>query len=247
MEQERALDHLERIGALLTSYPKISLQLQWLPRKAPFIGFRRSKQLAFEAIRVTDIAGLAEPQTIKKQKKTTREAAIEKWADRWHESPRTSLAYRTALTGPPDGKPHFSFLTARPASPTADDAANPNAHTSGHTTREQKTVKYSRSTHSTFYRFATGHAFVGDYTRRFYPLHTPEQVACPCGEPIQTVEHVLTTCPLYDAARQRHLNANGRPRTLPQLFANAKRVQALLRFLEETRACAKPRATWEPG
>jgi hypothetical protein len=246
-EQERSLDHLERIGELLLSYPNISLQLQWLPRTAPFIGFRRSKQLAFEAIRVTDIAGLAEPQTIKKQKKSTREAAVKEWADRWHEAPRTSLAYRTALTGPPDGRAHFSFLTTRPASPPTTNAAAPTTHTPERTNREPAKVKFSRSTHSTFYRFTTGHAFTGDYTRRFYPLHTPEQVACPCGEPIQTVEHVLTTCPLYDAARQRHLNANGRPRTLPQLFANAKRVQALLRFLEETRACAKPRATWEPG
>jgi hypothetical protein len=93
-EQESVLDHLERIGVLLTSYPKISLWLQWLPRKAPFIGFQRSKQLAFEAIRVTDIAGLAELQTIKKQRKTAKEAAIEEWADHWHESPHTSLAHQ---------------------------------------------------------------------------------------------------------------------------------------------------------
>jgi hypothetical protein len=108
-------------------------------------------------------------------------------------------------------------------------------------------VKFSRTTHTTLFRFITGHAFTGEFTQRFYPQHTQDDVACPCGEPLQTVEHVLLHCPLYITARRRHLAANGRPRTLPQLFANSKHVQEVLRFLEETGACAKPRARWEPG
>ncbi|KAF8480401.1 hypothetical protein DFH94DRAFT_742599 [Russula ochroleuca] len=59
--------------------------------------------------------------------------------------------------------------------------------------------KFSRLTRSTFYRVVTGHAFIGEYTRRFYPRHTREQIACPCGEPIETVEHVLLHCPRYTA------------------------------------------------
>ena len=89
-------------------------------------------------------------------------------------------------------------------------------------------------------------AFTGEYTQRFFPLHTPEQIACPCGEPIQTTEHILTNCPMYDAARRRHLSAGGPPRSLLQLFANAKQARAVLCFLEETKACAKPRVAWEP-
>ena len=107
--------------------------------------------------------------------------------------------------------------------------------------------KFSRLTHSTFYRLVTGHAFTGEYTQRFYPQHTQEQIACPCGEPVQTAEHVLLHCPLFTDARRRHLTANGRPRTLPQLFDKPKRVLETLRFLKETGACAKPRARWEPG
>ncbi|KAI0278808.1 hypothetical protein BC826DRAFT_912259, partial [Russula brevipes] len=92
-----------------------------------------------------------------------------------------------------------------------------------------------------------GHAFSGAYTQRFFPNHTPEQIACQCGEPIQTIEHILMVCPLYNEARRKHLTVGGRPRNLSQLFNHPKRVQALLRFLEETGACAKPRAVWNPG
>jgi hypothetical protein len=95
-------------------------------------------------------------------------------------------------------------------------------------------------------RYATGHAFTGEYTQRFYPPHTQEQISCPCGNPLQTIEHVLTECPLYAAACRRHLTAYGQPRTLHQLFANAKRVEEVLRFIEETGACVKPRERWEP-
>jgi hypothetical protein len=244
-EQECSLDHLRRLGELLTSFPQIRVRLLWLPKKAPFIGFRRSKQLAFEAIRTTDLTGLIEPQTIKSQKKATKEAAIRAWTVKWHEAPRTSLAYRTALLEPPDGRAHHTFQAPCPA-PTPETEPRHTTTHNGERTRELSEAKFSRATYSTFYRLITGHAFTGEYTQRFYAPHTPEQIACPCGEPIQTVEHVLTECPIYDAARHRHLSANGRPRTLPQLFASPKRVQELLRFLEETKACAKPRI-WEPG
>ena len=61
------------------------------------------------------------------------------------------------------------------------------------------------------------------------------------------MEHVLMYCPSYNNARHRLLTDKGRPRSFPQLFENPKRVQELLRFLEETGARSKPRATWEPG
>ena len=53
------------------------------------------------------------------------------------------------------------------------------------------------------YRIITGHAFIGAYTQRFYPPHS-EQITCLCSEPIQTVEHVLLSCPPYDNKRRKH-------------------------------------------
>ena len=231
-EQEAALSHLRKLGEILTSYPAANIRLQWIPRKTPFIGFRRVKQLAFEAIRTADLSQIEEPQTIKKQKEQTRRDAFTAWGVRHYQSPRTGLAYKTALRAPPDGKAHHTFQPPPPPSTNR--------------TGEQPKAKFPRAVYSTFYRIITGHAFVGEYTQRFYSQHTPEQIACPCGKPVQTIEHVLTECPIHDAARRRHLTANGRPRTLPQLFENRARVTEMLCFLEESGACAKPRAIWEP-
>ncbi|KAJ3759891.1 hypothetical protein EV360DRAFT_40953 [Lentinula raphanica] len=38
----------------------------------------------------------------------------------------------------------------------------------------------------------TGHAFVGKYYSKFVP---GENVDCPCGEALQTREHILRECP----------------------------------------------------
>ena len=239
-EQAVSLGHLERLGELLTAYPGIDITLQWLPKKIPFGGFRRAKQLAFHAIRTINQANIEEPFSLKKQKETARNDAIAKWAERWHQAPRTSLAYRTAIRTPPDGRAHHTFQPeknkSRKTPPHAEQAQG-----------REDTVKFSRLTHSTFYRFVTGHAFTGEYTQRFFPLHTQDQLACPCGEPVQTIEHVLLHCPRYTDARRKHLTVFDRPRALHQLFNKPERVLGMLRFLEETGACAKPRERWNPG
>ncbi len=165
--------------------------------------------------------------------------------ERWHQNPRTTHAYRTALVEPPNGKHHPTF---QPKGKKPCLNANTN-NLPIHPGQEgdQATVKFSRLTHSTLYRFITGHAFTGEYTQRFYPRHTPDQVACLCGSPIETVEHVLMHCPLYLDARRKYLFANGRPRLFHQIFNHPERVHDVLCFLEETGACARPRAIWEPG
>ena len=45
-EQGTALRHLRKLSELLISYPKVYCRLQWLPRNIPFVGFRRTRQLA---------------------------------------------------------------------------------------------------------------------------------------------------------------------------------------------------------
>jgi hypothetical protein len=225
----------------MRSHPGLKVTIAWLPRNCPFIGFRRARQLALEAIRTADLEAVMEPQTIQSQKARAKQQAIQTWTERWHQAPRTSFAYQTALTKPPDGRPHptFKATQGRPSKRQTGDATPPN--------QIPKAAKFTRSTISTMYRVITGHAFTGAYTQRFYPDHSPEQIACPCGEPIQTIEHVLTVCPQYSEARCKHLTVGGRTRNISQMFNNPKRVQAVLRFLEETGACAKPRATWNPG
>ena len=100
-EQEASIRHLTKLGELLSAYPNTQVRLQWLPRKVPFVGFRRARQLAFEAIRTADTTDLHEPQSIKKLKETTKRAAITTWGKRYHDNPRSSMAFKTALQNPP--------------------------------------------------------------------------------------------------------------------------------------------------
>jgi hypothetical protein len=227
-DQKESILIMRRLSVILESHPNTNIVLLWLPSKIKFEGFRRAKQLALDAISTANINELIEPHTINNQQETIKNAAIVAWTEKWNRSPHTSKAYRTALTTPPDGKPHHTFHLANSSD-------------------EEPQAKFSRLTHSTLYRIITGHAFTGEYTQRFFPQHTPEQIACPCGEPLQTIEHVLFQCHHFTAARRRHLTVSGRPRSFPQLLENPERARALLRFLEETRACSKPRAEWEPG
>jgi len=225
-EQETSIESIRRCDRILRDHPNAHISLGWLPRTIPFVGFKRAKQLALEAIRTADATNLTEPNTIRSQKANAEERAIATLTERYYSAPHTSLIYRTLLTNPPDGKPH----------PAA----------SFRTQNEDSQDKFSRLTYATLYRVATGHAFVGEYTKRFHPQHTPEQIACPCGEPVETVEHVLLHCPLYNKPRRDYLTVSGRPLNLGQIFKGPKRITAMLHFLEESGACAKPRATWEP-
>jgi hypothetical protein len=239
-DQEESIKLLRRISELIDKYPNVNITLIWLPKKIQLGGFKRTNQLALEAVRTADLTNFNEPQTIDNQIKQAEHAAIQAWTARYNNAPRTSMAYRTALTTPPDGKTHHTFQTKHPATPptTGNTTTGPSA--------EGPKATFSRLTYSTFYRFITGHAFIGEYTQRFFPQHTPDQVACQCGEPLQTIEHVIMHCPLFTAARLKHLVSNGRTRSFQQLLETPERVQKLLRFLQETRACNKPQASWEP-
>ena len=230
-DQNISIAIMKSLSVILTHHPNTNIVFLWLPRKITFIGFKRVKQLALEAIRIANLAEIIKPHTINNQKEVTKEVAIAVWGDRWNKLPHTSKAYQIALTSPPDGKSHPTF----------------------HITQEQDTLergttaKFSCLTHSTLYCFIIGHAFTGEYTQHFKPQHTPDQIACHCGKALQTIEHVLFTCPQYTTTCYRHLTASGRPRSFPQLLENPKRVQSLLWFLKETRVCSKLQMEWELG
>ena len=77
--------------------------------------------------------------------------------------------------------------------------------------QKEKSTEFSQTTLCTMYQIITGHTFVGSYTQRFFPDHTPAQIACQCGEPVQTVEHMLLSCPIYNAMCHKHLTVRGCP------------------------------------
>jgi hypothetical protein len=242
-EQVTSINHLERLGLgeLFNTYPNTQVKLQWLPRKSPFVGFWRARQLAFEAIRTADPTELREPHSIAERE------AIATLEGRYYSNPRTSFAHKTALREPPNRKAHHTFKIT-PGAGGGHRAPEPDNR---YRDPEDK-AKFSRV--QIYLHDIVSIHYRPCVHRGVHPTvvpprpHTQEDIACPCGEPlVQTIEHVLLQCPLYTAARRRHLTANSQPRTLSQVFANSKRVQEVLRFLEETGACVKPRARWEPG
>jgi hypothetical protein len=153
------------------------------------------------------------------------------------ESPRQSQAYNSALVTPPDGQAH-----------TILRIASTGIRSKGRTLSH----RVSRTVQSTLTRLITGHAFIGAYRLRFrrksLPPATEEEVACACGAVPEDTEHVLLHCPLTHDQRLRHLSADGvPPDSLRKLFDSPERCLGLLRFLDETRICARPRSAWEPG
>jgi hypothetical protein len=108
-EQVASIGHLRKLGELLSTYPNTQVRLQWLPKKVSFVGFRMARQLAFKAVRTADPTDLHEPQSIKMQKDAAKRTVIATWEDRYHSNPRSSMAFKTALRNPPDGKAHHTF------------------------------------------------------------------------------------------------------------------------------------------
>jgi len=108
-EQGAAINHMNQLGEILQTSPTLNIKLLSLPRKIRFVGFRRAKQLVKEAIHTADLSEIRKPRTIRNQKAETEVTVITKWAERWYQSPWTLLAYQTALTKPPNGKPHPTF------------------------------------------------------------------------------------------------------------------------------------------
>jgi hypothetical protein len=199
------------------------------------VGFKRIRKLALEAVK-RPLANEERPPSIQYQRAETKAAAIQKWEQCYQESPRHSQAYDSALVTPPDGRVHMIFRIA-------STVLRKNGHTFLH--------RVPRTVQSTLTCLITGHAFTGAYRIKFrhknLPPATEEEVACACGAVPEDTEHVLLHCPLTHEQRLRHLSTDGLLDSLRKLFDSPGRCLGLLRFLEETRVCAKPRNAWEPG
>jgi ribonuclease HI len=81
----------------------------------------------------------------------------------------------------------------------------------------------------------TGHSFTGEYYRWAVPS---EAVECPCGAALETREHILRTCPRYDAHRDV-LRAASPTIHVPTLLGTDKGLRAIVEFIERTGAFTK--------
>ncbi|CAK5283362.1 unnamed protein product [Mycena citricolor] len=87
----------------------------------------------------------------------------------------------------------------------------------------------------------TGHGYLGKFYQRF---NIPEDVDCPCGEPIQTQDHVLRWCPLYNKHRPiiRATSAN----FYEEIILGMKEgIVALAQFLKDSGAFTRSGHPWK--
>ena len=94
-----------------------------------------------------------------------------------------------------------------------------------------------RNTYGRLIQCRTGHAFLGEY----YNKHVPtEDRSCPCGEPIQTRDHVLASCPAYENQRH-HLKDASEDIITSDILGTQEGIEALIKFLGATNAFKKQR------
>ncbi|KAF8954033.1 hypothetical protein BDZ97DRAFT_1639530, partial [Flammula alnicola] len=97
------------------------------------------------------------------------------------------------------------------------------------------TKRFLNTTRETFGRLIqcrTGHAYTGEFRRRFFPDKDED---CPCGEEYQTREHILIHSPKFAAHRQ-HLHKISRDIFLPTILGTEEGIQALSIYLKESGA-----------
>ncbi|KAF8523302.1 hypothetical protein BU17DRAFT_85998 [Hysterangium stoloniferum] len=94
----------------------------------------------------------------------------------------------------------------------------------------------SRAQHTRLIQAITGHGFLGEYYSRFLPnLST----ACPCGStPLQTREHILTSCSLFEGHRSLLCKVS-RGIDLAFLLGMKSGLRAVSKFICQTAAFAK--------
>jgi ribonuclease HI len=93
-----------------------------------------------------------------------------------------------------------------------------------------------REVYSRMVQCRTGHAFIGEYYKRFnIPV---DDTYCACGEPSQTRMHVLYECPLYDDHRHL-LDLDGETPDINELLGTEEGLEALAAFLQASGAFTK--------
>jgi hypothetical protein len=81
----------------------------------------------------------------------------------------------------------------------------------------------------------TGHGSFGEYFAR---RNVDEEIGCPCGEVLQTREHILQHCPRYEA--HRHILRRISPTVdLSDILGSLKGIKALSKFIAKTGAFSK--------
>ena len=82
----------------------------------------------------------------------------------------------------------------------------------------------------------TGHGYTGEFRQSF---NLEARYSCPCGEHLETREHILRDCPRFNLFRH-HLEKASPQISLPTILGTKAGILALIEFLKASKAFSRP-------
>jgi hypothetical protein len=206
----------ESLAAILFDHLDTSISLSWIPGTTGIPPLNCILEVATTAAASADLAVQDVPPTIAALREDAKCQALKEWEKLWLADPHWNLAY-CALHHLPSGQPP-DFMA--------------------------RIEMFTHPTFCTAICLLTEHAFTGEYNARHRP-RAPDLHGCQCGQaPLQTVEHVITECPLFIRARERFLRPITLTLSTPIIFGMKAGGTALAKFIKVMQACVKP--MWHP-
>lgn len=102
-------------------------------------------------------------------------------------------------------------------------------------TKHFRDLRFNRELFGRLMQCRTGHGYIGEYYQQF---HINESIDCPCGEELQTREHILRECPRYEESREE-LRKVSRDIVLSDILGTMQGIKALTKFLGKSGAFSR--------
>jgi hypothetical protein len=149
------------------------VSIRWVPGTASFHPLKRILDVAIDVVAAANLTNPQAPLTIVALKQMAKDNVLKDWEKIWLANPQHNPTYH-ALHHPPLGQvPEFIF----------------------------RIESFAHPIFCTAIRLLTKHAFTGKYNAR-HRQWAPDPHNCQCGQtPLQTAEHVITQCPLFNEAQ----------------------------------------------
>jgi hypothetical protein len=196
----------ESLAVILFNHPDTNISISWILGMTGIPLLKCILEIASTAAAAVDPMGQDAPPTIAALREKAKCQALEEWKQLWLADPCQNPAYH-ALHHPPSGEPP-EFMA--------------------------RIESFTHPIFCTTICMLTEHAFTGGYNARHHP-RAPDPHGCQCGQaPLQTVEHIITSCPLFDRVRKRLLHPVTPTLSTPIIFGTKVGGKALTLFIKAT-------------
>jgi hypothetical protein len=208
----------DSVAVILDTHMSMTLSLGWIPGKTSFYPLECLQELAVEAAALAPSnLNLSNPSS-EALHAQAKNKALEDWGLEWLDTPCASPVYH-ALHHPPSLEPP-EFIRGVRATP--------------------------HPIFCTTVRLLTGHAFTGEYNVCHRP-HSDNPHLCDCeAGPLQTALHIILHCEWHHPACKQFLCPVSESLSLNITFGMEAGGAALMKFLEATQACVRPRKEIPP-